>query len=128
SQEECRCDQDDRLTNEPTHVEPPRPQTLPGSPGRKHSTSVSAARRLASRTVPTEWTDPASVHATGVSRCDSDPMMEAMTSPPDNRHPVNRAVAAKRAESLQLRLADAITSFAGSMTFVYAHIVVFALW
>jgi uncharacterized membrane protein len=48
--------------------------------------------------------------------------------PGDTRHPVNVAVEAKRAESLQLRIADSITSFAGSMKFVYAHVLVFALW
>ena len=35
---------------------------------------------------------------------------------------------AKRAADLQLRIADTITSFAGSMLFVYVHIVVFAIW
>ena len=34
----------------------------------------------------------------------------------------------KRAESLQNRIADAITAFAGSMLFVYVHIVWFGLW
>ncbi len=34
----------------------------------------------------------------------------------------------KRASDVQLRVADAITAFAGSMTFVYIHIVAFALW
>jgi uncharacterized membrane protein len=34
----------------------------------------------------------------------------------------------KRAESLQLRVADAITAFAGSMRFVYLHIALFAVW
>src|SRR3954469_3108532 len=33
-----------------------------------------------------------------------------------------------RAAHLQLRIADAITSFAGSMKFVYIHAVVFAIW
>jgi uncharacterized membrane protein len=33
-----------------------------------------------------------------------------------------------RAESVQSRIADAITAFAGSMAFVYAHVVWFALW
>ncbi|WP_034590672.1 DUF1003 domain-containing protein [Hamadaea tsunoensis] len=46
----------------------------------------------------------------------------------DNRHPVNVAVEAKRAEDFQLRLADAITRFAGSMMFVYLHAIGFALW
>jgi uncharacterized membrane protein len=34
----------------------------------------------------------------------------------------------KRASDLQLRIADRITAFAGSMNFVYLHIVVFAVW
>ena len=33
-----------------------------------------------------------------------------------------------RAKDVQLRVADAITSFAGSMKFVYLHVVVFAAW
>ncbi len=32
------------------------------------------------------------------------------------------------AEDVQLRLADGITRFAGSMPFVYAHVAVFAAW
>jgi uncharacterized membrane protein len=34
----------------------------------------------------------------------------------------------KRAEHLQLRVADAITAFAGSMRFVYIQIALFAIW
>lgn len=34
----------------------------------------------------------------------------------------------KRAESAQLRVADQITRFAGSMAFVYLHIALFATW
>jgi uncharacterized membrane protein len=34
----------------------------------------------------------------------------------------------QRAENVQSRIADAITAFAGSMAFVYVHIVWFALW
>ncbi len=34
----------------------------------------------------------------------------------------------KRAASAQLRVADAITAFAGSMMFVYIHIAAFAIW
>jgi uncharacterized membrane protein len=45
-----------------------------------------------------------------------------------DRHPVNLAVEAKRAKSFQLRIADAITTFAGSMTFVYVHVAVFVVW
>ena len=38
------------------------------------------------------------------------------------------AEAEKRSANVQLKVADGITKFAGSMAFVYAHIVVFALW
>ncbi len=34
----------------------------------------------------------------------------------------------KRTEDAQLRIADKITTFAGSMNFVYLHAVLFALW
>ena len=43
-------------------------------------------------------------------------------------HPVVQNALAKRAEDAQLRVADAITRFAGSMRFVYLHVVGFALW
>jgi len=43
-------------------------------------------------------------------------------------HPVVLAMRAREAEDLQLRIADAITRFAGSMTFVYLHAVIFTLW
>jgi uncharacterized membrane protein len=45
-----------------------------------------------------------------------------------HQHPALVAVEARRAASLQLRVADAITAFAGSMTFVYLHVAVFAVW
>lgn len=47
---------------------------------------------------------------------------------PPHRHPATAAVALQRAESLQLKAADAITNFAGSMPFVYLHALVFGLW
>jgi uncharacterized membrane protein len=43
-------------------------------------------------------------------------------------HPAFVAVAEKRAADSQLRIADVITKFAGSMGFVYIHIVAFAVW
>ena len=43
-------------------------------------------------------------------------------------HPIVTHLRLKRAEDGQLKIADAITSFAGSMPFVYVHIVVFAVW
>jgi uncharacterized membrane protein len=47
---------------------------------------------------------------------------------PIGRHPVVVAQASRRAENLQLRIADAITAFAGSMWFVYLHAVAFLVW
>lgn len=43
-------------------------------------------------------------------------------------HPTVTAQARKRSADIQLRVADAITKFAGSMMFVYLHAVVFAVW
>jgi uncharacterized membrane protein len=43
-------------------------------------------------------------------------------------HPALAAAAAQRAEHIQLKIADAITAFAGSMPFVYLHAAVFAAW
>jgi uncharacterized membrane protein len=51
-----------------------------------------------------------------------------MTANGRPRHPVVLATQAQRAASLQLRIADAITAFAGSMPFVYIHAAVFAVW
>jgi uncharacterized membrane protein len=53
-----------------------------------------------------------------------------MSSPsPDRRtHPALERHAAVRSESLQNRIADVITRFAGSMIFVYVHIVWFTAW
>jgi uncharacterized membrane protein len=43
-------------------------------------------------------------------------------------HPALRRTMEKRAQSAQNRIADAITGFAGSMAFVYVHVVWFSLW
>jgi uncharacterized membrane protein len=43
-------------------------------------------------------------------------------------HPVVLEEQARRAADLQLRIADWITGFAGSMNFVYLHIALFTLW
>jgi uncharacterized membrane protein len=53
-----------------------------------------------------------------------------MVTPPQRRpqHPVVVAHLRDRAASLQLRVADKITAFAGSMTFVYIHAAAFAVW
>ena len=47
---------------------------------------------------------------------------------PPRHHPVVVEHAAKRAAHLQLRVADNITAFAGSMPFVYVHVVAFTVW
>src|ERR1700682_5463609 len=43
-------------------------------------------------------------------------------------HPVVEKQRRKRRADLQLRVADMITTFAGSMPFVYIHAVAFAVW
>jgi uncharacterized membrane protein len=52
----------------------------------------------------------------------------AIQIPPEPQHPALRQHLEKRAESLQNRVADAITTFAGSMMFVYLHLGWFAIW
>ena len=47
---------------------------------------------------------------------------------PTPHHPVVVEHAARRAADVQLRVADAITGFAGSMPFVYIHAAAFACW
>jgi len=53
-----------------------------------------------------------------------------MTDPKDTtlHHPAVIAHDQQRASSVQLRVADAITKFAGSMRFVYIHAIGFTLW
>jgi uncharacterized membrane protein len=45
-----------------------------------------------------------------------------------DRHPVVAQTLARRTEDVQLRIADTITKFAGSMAFVYIHVVAFVAW
>src|SRR3954462_3643510 len=54
--------------------------------------------------------------------------MSAGTPATRAQHPVVAAQIARRTADVQLRIADAITSFAGSMRFVYLHAVLFAVW
>jgi uncharacterized membrane protein len=56
--------------------------------------------------------------------------MTIMRTPDLNavHHPVVARELTKQAQDLQLRIADLITRFAGSMLFVYLHVVVFAVW
>ncbi|MFL6171275.1 MAG: DUF1003 domain-containing protein [Marmoricola sp.] len=51
-----------------------------------------------------------------------------MTATTHAEHPTVTKLRIKRAEDVQLKIADAITAFAGSMPFVYVHIVLFAVW
>jgi uncharacterized membrane protein len=50
------------------------------------------------------------------------------TATHDRQHPAFVKVAEKRSADVQLRIADAVTAFAGSMKFVYLHAVAFAVW
>ena len=43
-------------------------------------------------------------------------------------HPVVNRVNAERSADIQLRIADRITAFAGSMPFVYLHALAFGIW
>jgi uncharacterized membrane protein len=44
------------------------------------------------------------------------------------QHPAVLAQLEARRKNMQVRIADAITTFAGSMMFVYIHAVLFAVW
>jgi uncharacterized membrane protein len=57
-------------------------------------------------------------------------LRDAYTGLPDalRHHPAVLEQQAQRAKSAQLRIADGITAFAGSMNFVYLHIALFAVW
>lgn len=54
--------------------------------------------------------------------------MAATEKGAQQHHPVVLAAKAKRSQDFQVRIADAITAFAGSMNFVYLHAVWFTLW
>ena len=54
--------------------------------------------------------------------------MTALTLPHPPQHPVVIRLNTERAAEFELRLADRITAFAGSMKFVYLHALAFALW
>jgi uncharacterized membrane protein len=58
-------------------------------------------------------------------------IVRRLVVPPKLEPPINPALvkhAQVRAEDAQNRVADAITRFAGSMTFVYLHVIWFACW
>ena len=52
----------------------------------------------------------------------------AQPDPTPTVHPVVEAFHQQRAADVQLRVADAITAFAGSMMFVYLHAGAFVVW
>jgi uncharacterized membrane protein len=54
--------------------------------------------------------------------------MQARLQDTIRHHPVVLEQEAKRAADLQLRIADWITGFAGSMQLVYLNIVIFTIW
>ncbi|HEY3714232.1 MAG TPA: DUF1003 domain-containing protein [Jatrophihabitantaceae bacterium] len=51
-----------------------------------------------------------------------------MTDNSAERHPVVVSELRRRRDDIQLRIADGITAFAGSMNFVYLHALLFAAW
>src|SRR5690348_9445211 len=59
---------------------------------------------------------------------DQSALLERLSHLPREPNPVLLEHAQERAQSTQNRIADRITTFAGSMTFVYIHILWFGLW
>jgi uncharacterized membrane protein len=55
-------------------------------------------------------------------------VLERLSHLPRERNPVTIEHAAQRAQRIQNRIADKITAFAGSMWFVYIHIIWFSCW
>jgi len=56
------------------------------------------------------------------------PGVQAKQQATVQHHPVVLEQQARRAQDVQLRIADWITGFAGSMNFVYIHIALFTFW
>src|SRR6187399_1290100 len=59
---------------------------------------------------------------------DQSVLLQRLAKLPLERNPALMEHAKKRAESVQNQIADRITTFAGSMWFVYIHILWFGLW
>ena len=55
-------------------------------------------------------------------------MTVTQTGPQSQHHPVVSRMHEHRAADLQLKIADMITKFAGSMAFVYLHMAGFGIW
>ena len=62
---------------------------------------------------------------TGMTTAAAPPVSTAASA---SHHPSVIAEAERRSADIQLRVADAITKFAGSMNLVYAHVLAFAVW
>jgi uncharacterized membrane protein len=108
----------------PPGVAPTKPRSRPGR-YRVHRTGISHTFWRAG------WVQPVKpVRLFYVSNRERDVRNLHMSDTQLNqpRHPAFLAVAERRSAKLQLRVADAITAFAGSMRFVYLHGVVFAVW
>ena len=54
--------------------------------------------------------------------------MTGTNATPEVHHPVVTEHQAQRHADLQMRIADSVTAYAGSMQFVYLHAIGFALW
>jgi uncharacterized membrane protein len=54
--------------------------------------------------------------------------MSVQVVPRSTKNPALRAHLEERAQNVQNRIADRITTFAGSMMFVYLHVAAFAIW
>ena len=54
--------------------------------------------------------------------------MRSERTRPEFHHPVVLEQQKQRFDNFQLRVADKITAFAGSMHFVYLHVLLFAAW
>jgi uncharacterized membrane protein len=61
-----------------------------------------------------------------VSNADSSEQSLSRTAP--RHHPAVLEQQLQRTQNIQLRIADWITAFAGSMNFVYLHIALFTIW
>ena len=55
-------------------------------------------------------------------------MRRTPVEPERSQHPVVVDQQKRRLENIQLRVADKITAFAGSMQFVYLHVLLFLVW
>ena len=67
-------------------------------------------------------------HATGGGQAARLKEMQTELQDKLRHNPVVLEQEAQRAQHLQLRIADWITGFAGSMNFVYLHVALFTLW